>query len=330
MEQRGTEWKLEMLSVFLLVVALASALLNTARAGDKMSRGAPPANKSSDKMPAAASTPLQQGGYAGGDSCFACHDIEDAFKKNPHYKTWADETLAWSERGCESCHGPGQAHIDAGGNPELLFNFEEASAQESSDRCLDCHLTLAEEQVNFLRNEHGLNSVACTECHSIHTFYEEEALLAAPTPALCYDCHGEVRGQFNKPFRHKIHEGLIDCTDCHNQHGGYTPRQLRTATGNHIACYNCHMDKQGPFVFEHLGVTVEGCTACHDPHGSTNPRLLRRSEVRLLCIECHSPSPGVLGDAPPGFHNLTQIEWQNCTSCHTEIHGSNLSPFFFE
>jgi DmsE family decaheme c-type cytochrome len=279
---------------------------------------------------------MQEGEYAGGDMCFACHDIEEAFQKNPHYTGWGDEAKAWSERGCETCHGPGQAHIDDGGDVEQIFRFTEASPQEAADKCLDCHLTLTPREGNFLRNEHGLNNVACTECHSIHKPPAADPLLQAREPALCYDCHSEVRAQFNKPFRHRIHEGLLACSDCHEQHGGSTyrqgfwPSQLNTAAGNEIACYDCHPDKQGPFVFEHLAVRVEGCVACHEPHGSTNPRQLKRPRVAILCLECHSGTPGVHGPEEPSFHRITDAERQACTVCHVEIHGSNVSPVFFE
>lgn len=290
------------------------------------------------KTPPAATPPAQAGEYAGGDQCFACHDIEEAFKENPHYKRWADESLPWSERGCESCHGPGQAHIEGGGDVSQIFRYSQESAADISKNCLDCHLKLDEEVSNFLRNEHGLNSVACTECHSVHSAREEQALLKARTPALCYDCHGEVRGQFNRPYHHKVHEGLVNCTDCHNQHGGYTSltsgivgntRQLGASMGNWDACFQCHPDKQGPFVFEHQPVRADGCGSCHTPHGSSNPRLLIRSEQRALCFECHTAVGGDPGPGAPSFHRQTLGIYQSCTTCHVEIHGSNLSPVFF-
>jgi DmsE family decaheme c-type cytochrome len=270
--------------------------------------------------------------------CFACHDIEEAFQKNPHYSGWEDEALPWSERGCETCHGPGQAHAESGGDTSLIFRFPAAPAQEVMDKCLECQIGQTQDLSNFLRNEHGLNNVACTECHSVHSPQLKQALLKAREPALCYDCHNELRGQFNRPFRHKVHEGLVKCTDCHDQHGGYTSftsglvaniRQLGSSTGNYESCYECHPDKQGPFVFEHQPVRIDGCGSCHYPHGSNNPRLLTRSEQRILCFECHTTAGGDPGPGAPSFHRQNRFSYVDCTVCHKEIHGSNQSPVFF-
>jgi DmsE family decaheme c-type cytochrome len=295
---------------------------------DKLSAASPPANTGSDT--ASPSPAAQASEYAGGDACFACHDIEAAFKKNPHYKTWTDQSLAWSERGCETCHGPAQAHIDGGGDIGQILSFKTASPQKISDTCLDCHLQQVE-RANFMGSEHGLNSVACTECHSVHTPQESVGLLKARTPALCYDCHGEVRPEFNKPFHHKVHEGLMKCTDCHNQHGSFARKQLRESTGTDQVCFTCHADKQGPFVFEHAPVKLEGCTLCHQPHGSVNARLLKRHQVNTLCLECHTETPGIPeAVGVPTFHSQTNPRYVNCTVCHVNIHGSNLNVFFFE
>ena len=288
-------------------------------------RGWPaPAQRMGVKAPA-----TNQADYAGGEECAACHaEVAEAFKKNSHYKTWNDTQLDWSQRGCEACHGPGREHIEAGGDISKIFNYKKVSAQKVSDECLSCHLQ-QEERSNFLRSEHGLNSVACTECHSVHTPKARSALLKSAQPALCYSCHGEVKPEFNKPFHHREKEGLMSCSDCHNQHGGFNVRQTREATGTDLVCYTCHADKQGPFVFEHAPVKVEGCTICHSPHGSQNPRMLKRAQQHLLCLECHSNLPG---GAPgtPTFHNIATARFRNCTTCHVNIHGSNLNKFFFE
>jgi predicted CXXCH cytochrome family protein len=66
-------------------------------------------------------------------------------------------------------------------------------------------------------------------------------------------------------------------------------------------------------------------------HGSTNPRLLKRSQVNLLCLECHTLTQDEAGAAPgiPSFHNQTQ-KYQACTMCHVQIHGSNFDQVFFK
>ena len=67
--------------------------------------------------------------------------------------------------------------------------------------------------------------------------------------------------------------------------------RVNVASLNHPGsetCVKCHVEKRGPFVFEHPAVKVEGCVTCHNPHGSTNRMLLVRREGRQLCLQCHT------------------------------------------
>ncbi len=46
--------------------------------------------------------------------------------------------------GCESCHGPGSAHILGGGDPTKIVNPEDISNnQQRSETCLQCHVEIA-------------------------------------------------------------------------------------------------------------------------------------------------------------------------------------------
>jgi DmsE family decaheme c-type cytochrome len=99
-----------------------------------------------------------------------------------------------------------------------------------------------------------------------------------------------------------------------------------TRTGE-LPCFGCHAEKRGPFVFEHVTGVAGDCLSCHEPHGSSNPKELVRARVDRLCLECHSTlSAETLGSQPPSFHNLSLPRYQNCTTCHVAVHGSNLSP----
>ena len=127
----------------------------------------------------------------------------------------------------------------------------------------------------------------------------------------------------------------MKCSDCHNQHGGFLSKSLRNSVNGDSTCVKCHADKQGPFVYEHAPLKIEGCQACHTPHGSTNAKLLTRNTVKFLCLECHSNTPGILdtdgtgiGPGTPSFHDINNPRYANCTVCHIDIHGSNKDPFF--
>jgi len=170
-----------------------------------------------------------------------------------------------------------------------------------------------------------------------------EILAGDKQAEMCYGCHADVRSQFSMPFKHRVNEGAMTCTDCHNPHGafqpawrnGERPRMMQAAMANEEPCLKCHAEKRGPFVFEHPPVRVEGCEVCHYPHGSPNSRLLRRPVVFTMCLECHNGAPGFSrtgqGDPVPfQFHNLRSPLFQNCTNCHSHIHGSNLDAFFLK
>jgi DmsE family decaheme c-type cytochrome len=279
--------------------------------------------------------------YVGADTCKACHeDIVNQFQANPHWdaklKVNGTEVTA-----CETCHGPGQAHVESGGDKSKIFSFTAQSPEVISGRCLTCHAA-SHPQGNFMRSMHFKNGVSCIQCHSPHHAREKNALLLQDQPTLCYRCHADVRAAFAMPYRHRVDSKLIQCSDCHNPHGSYLPgKMLHTTEGQEMVCFKCHRDKQGPFLYEHLPVktafnasTGAGCTACHVPHGSTNPKLLRVWPVNILCLQCHtqvmvSATVTANGVPPiPTFHNQAQ-KYQACTLCHTNIHGSNASDFFF-
>jgi DmsE family decaheme c-type cytochrome len=292
------------------------------KSGDK------PATEKQDTSPShAKADPMK---YVGTETCKTCHeDIHKTFEAGPHWKNDKTKKLtADIGQGCESCHGPGKDHVESGGDISKILSFKSMPPSKASETCLDCHQN-SQDHINFQRSIHNDNKVGCTDCHAVHKPAVKEALLKAPQPQLCYGCHAEVKADFMKPFRHRVQEKLIACNDCHNPHGGFLSKQARATPSQDAGCFRCHSEKAGPFVFEHAPVKTEGCVACHTPHGSTNPRLLKRSNVNLLCLECHTFTVDSAAPAIPSFHNQAQ-KYQACTMCHASIHGSNFSNVFFK
>ena len=190
-----------------------------------------------------------QGNCPGAEVCKTCHeDIYNNFDKSPHWKTTLDKHGGPAKQGCEACHGPGQEHIDGGGDKAKIFSFKTALAKQVNERCLECHAS-GKDHVNFSRTAHGENNLSCLSCHSSHHSSTDQFLLVKKQPELCYTCHQNKKAQFNMPFHHRVEEGLVECSDCHNPHGGFIGKQLRSAAARDSVCFTCHVDKQGPFVF---------------------------------------------------------------------------------
>lgn len=263
--------------------------------------------------------------YVGSETCATCHAAETkSFGSNPHAKL----ALEHGGKGvtCESCHGPGKAHVESGGDATKIFQFDKATPKAVDDRCLTCH---AGTHANFERSSHGEAGVNCTSCHSSHSAKVETNLLKASEPSLCYGCHTDAKAAFAQPFHHKVNEGLMTCSDCHNPHGTFEDKMLRSNSDQSAICTKCHIETAGPFVYEHPPIKTEGCTSCHFPHGSPNPRLLTRNNVNSLCLQCHSASANFTAPGTPSFHNQAN-QYQACTVCHAQIHGSNASDIFFK
>jgi DmsE family decaheme c-type cytochrome len=256
----------------------------------------------------------------GSEVCASCHD-ENAkkFADNPHTKI--SLMHGGSAATCESCHGPGKAHVEGGGDVTKIFNPAKHSTKEVDATCLNCH---AGAHPDFERSPHAKADVGCVGCHSIHKSEDKEHLLKASQPTLCFQCHTDEKPQFDMPFHHKVNEGLIKCSDCHDVHGTFEKSNLRSRNDSNLICTKCHTEKRGPFVYEHTPVKGEGCMGCHTPHGSQNARMLNMPNVNLLCNQCHSPvAAGTVHGMNAGSSELTP-----CTDCHTMIHGSNMNVAF--
>ena len=231
-----------------------------------------------------------------------------------------------------------------------IFRFR-SNAQENAAHCLACHSS-SKQQDFFAHSEHAAHGLSCDHCHTSHLVQEvkdqskdnltypqayffqvptladearwlHNSLLKEAEPGLCFNCHRNIQGQFALPVHHRVPEGLMKCSDCHNPHGSLNRVSLNRPGWE--TCVKCHVEKRGPYVYEHPAVKVEGCVVCHNPHGTVTRMLLLRREPRQLCLQCHTAfhdqagvPHGRLGFAPGG----------ECVRCHATIHGSNFDVNF--
>ncbi|MEP7325396.1 MAG: multiheme c-type cytochrome [Gemmatimonadota bacterium] len=243
--------------------------------------------------------------------CEGCHTVNSRGNQ-PMASVGFDKkkVVAYHDVQCESCHGPGLAHVE---NPTVVANRPIPSIQifptgpvsdtaaVVNSSCAGCHTDNSPtKHHNYLKewlsSRHGqLNAYpagnpACQSCHEakgalrafgVNTVYRElgTTTLMPQNCVVCHDPHGTARGTNGQPLpgqlRFAIDTPDLDqnlCTRCHNNRPEPAGNNSRGPHGT-----------QGPVLFGSAGYfppgTVYDTTQILTTHGSTaNPRL---------CAGCH-------------------------------------------
>lgn len=276
-------------------------------------------------------------GYVDDAACADCHDQQyKEFQASSHGFV-GDQRTPGAKMGCQSCHGPGEEHVNQGGGRGVgvtdLSAKGKTDAGKANASCLACHDR--KETALWVGSKHERKGMKCASCHSIHGGNAKNLRTARATDT-CLSCHKNMKSQMNKFSHHPMKEGRMECSDCHNPHGSSGDSMLHEISVND-QCLSCHAEYRGPFIWEHTPVT-ENCQTCHTAHGSAHARLLK-TRVPYLCQRCHSSNrhPATLyandptqlmpsGAIAPTQQNITGRggpSGGSCLGCHTYIHGSN-------
>jgi DmsE family decaheme c-type cytochrome len=219
------------------------------------------------KMPAAAKKKYKdapEATYVDSKVCATCHAAAVA-----EFEKTLMGRIGKTQKGkfdCQNCHGPGSAHVKAGGGRGVggILSFGESdprSVEEKNGVCLN-----REGQSHAVAAARTNRADGVMSCHTIMKDVSRKYQLKTKAqPETCYQCHKDIRSKMARSEHMPVKEGKMGCSDCHNPHGSYNDHLLKEATVNGV-CFQCHADKRGPFLWEHAPVT-ENCLNCHDPHG---------------------------------------------------------------
>jgi DmsE family decaheme c-type cytochrome len=263
-------------------------------------------------------------GHVGSEVCATCHqDQGHALAGTKHGKTSVGN---WDGAvGCESCHGPGSAHVEAPGEPGKIHAFSKIPPAEATLACRSCHER--GERSHWEGSPHDSRGLSCLTCHKIHPSGTPPPFLLVRESefATCGTCHLKRKASLMRSAHMPLREGNMTCSSCHNPHGSTGPALLEQDTINEN-CYSCHAEKRSPVLWEHPPVR-ENCLTCHDPHGSLHPRMQIAKQPRL-CQQCHDETrhptqPYSDASSAPEFFPNSRMFDRGCLNCHSQIHGSN-------
>ena len=176
--------------------------------------------------------------YVGMETCQPCHEKEvKDFKLAAHARVTIPDPKGKREGvGCESCHGPGSLHVEAGGERGKFI----VNPSKNPEACFQCHL---DKQAEFsLQYHHPVKEgrMTCINCHNPHGHDAKLAkgMHVGRVNENCSQCHREQ----TRPhvFEHPaLREG---CTTCHAVHGSINPKMLLQRDNN--LCLKCHSQPQ--------------------------------------------------------------------------------------
>jgi len=201
----------------------------------------------------------------------------------------------------------------------------ELGKKELNSGCLDCHTplkTLIENKVGYHKDKYD----NCEKCHLDHYGFEFN-MIFWPDSIHNFN-HSEANYELNGKHQ------KLDCKQCHNQKyivkdeviNWYKENQSinglnRSFLGLSQKCFTCHKD------YHQKQVSIE-CQNCHDTQNWKNAiqtynhdkseYILDGAHISVECEKCHIPF-----DNNTQMWNLTMLQYENCLSCHEDIHLSS-------
>jgi hypothetical protein len=186
--------------------------------------------------------------FAGRGACGECHEGETTTLLSGYHKNLS----------CEMCHGPGAAHIEAGGGTDMV-------KPQGRNFCPLCHEYSPSRPTGFPQIISASHNPLkpCVECHKPHDPQPPQ------TPKECSACHGEI-------WRIKAvsHHVNVPCTRCHTvkpDHLKDPRRNPPTKPLDRAFCGECHAAQAGAAMgAPQINVATHEpryvCWQCHYPH----------------------------------------------------------------
>ncbi len=234
----------------------------------------------------------------------------------PDQEGWADGSV-----GCETCHGPGRAHVEAvealgpeeyrrrlrsGEKQPTIYDGKRGTLEQRTDQCGQCHNFMTESTVTWVPKPHGFDRAPVREPikpspgNMGWQFYHDGSHMSPCTVVEVY------RGS-------KMYREGVDCTECHDPHGTDHWADLKLPVHDNSLCISCHQDlaalEAQTAHSRHLaGSPGNRCVECHMPRHMVFTNGVQRMSDRIYSHEFSIPTGRRRVGGPPSA----------CNICHTD------------
>ena len=221
------------------------------------------------------------------DECLSCH-VGRVDESGAGQNLYAGKPFHEVAIGCENCHGPGRAHVEAAATMgdgaklrETIVNPDRLEPGRRDAVCYQCHLQAAARVPRRGRSDFDFRPGM--ELSDVWTHFDAGSDVAED---------GKMRSvnqvqQMRESRCYLASEGRLGCVSCHDPHS--VPEPSRKLAHYRDRCRSCHTpEKDCTEQGDRRQAVEDSCIACHMPtrgaqnvaHISlTDHRVLRRPEV---------------------------------------------------
>lgn len=261
-----------------------------------------------------------QAGYVGSNACKPCHEAPyETWKTSKHagifkpeqdsshtcigcHSTGMDllkKSSMENDIGCESCHGPGEGHVSANGDPEKIVSIN------SADICGRCHSGLqpGEDMTAMAEYKPGMKLTDIKGLKLISVSPQKLPPSGKDVhPSLTYNMwlasgHAKTPERSIQVNGTKL-TGPVTCVACHNPHGSNNRSQLIMEYDR--ICNECHYQ-----------------AAVQKGYGAKGIEETRNLHTPTPCFSCHMTEKNhLMKMLRPDDPDLAENRLDSCTNCH--------------